>query len=44
MIKRIDYIYNLSLYETENIHTLIGWVPKLKEKKKGIIFKTTMEK
>ena len=26
-LKRIDYIYNLSLYETENIHLLIDWVP-----------------
>ena len=27
MLKRIDCIYNLSLYETENIHILIGWIP-----------------
>ena len=26
-MKRIDYIYNLSLYETENVQVLIGWVP-----------------
>ena len=26
-LKRIDYVYNLSLYETENIQVLIGWIP-----------------
>ena len=26
-MKRIDYDYNLSLYETENVQVLIGWVP-----------------
>ena len=25
-LKRIDYVYNLSLYETENVQVLIGWV------------------
>ena len=25
-LKRIDYVYNLSLYETENVRVLIGWV------------------
>ena len=27
MLKRIDYIYNLGLYATENIYVLISWVP-----------------
>ena len=26
MLKRVDYIYNLSLFETENINILIGWI------------------
>ena len=26
-LKRIDYVYNLSLCETENVQVLIGWVP-----------------
>ena len=25
-LKRIDYVYNLSLYETENVQVLIRWV------------------
>jgi len=28
-LKGIDFIYNLSLYEPENINILIGWVPIL---------------
>ena len=26
-LKRIDYVYNLRLYETENVQVLIRWVP-----------------
>ena len=26
-LKKIDYVYNFSLYETEDVQVLIGWVP-----------------
>ena len=27
LLKEVDFIYNLNLYETENINVLVGWVP-----------------
>ena len=27
LLKEVDFIYNLYLYETENINVLVGWVP-----------------
>ena len=27
LLKEVDFIYNLNLYETKNINELVGWVP-----------------
>ena len=27
LLKEVDFVYNLRLYETENINVLVGWVP-----------------